>query len=138
MLIPSIDIINNDAVQLVGGEEMALNAGSPGKIAATFGLLGPIAVIDLDAAMGNGENTETIKALCQKYRCRVGGGIRSIEKALEWLDAGAEHIIIGTAATPEFLSQPPKADSLQPSMPNMVKSSSKAGRPKQAKPLSTK
>ena len=46
MLIPSIDIINNDAVQLVGGEGMALNAGSPGKIAATFGLLGPIAVID--------------------------------------------------------------------------------------------
>ena len=108
MLIPSIDIIQNDAVQLVGGEEMALNAGSPQEIAKTFGLLGPIAVIDLDAAMGKGHNTETIKALCQRYRCRVGGGIRSIDRAIEWLDAGAEHIIIGTAATPEFLSQLPK------------------------------
>ena len=108
MLVPSIDIIQNDAVQLVGGEEMALNAGSPHKIAEKFGLLGPIAVIDLDAAMGNGDNTETIKSLCKKYRCRVGGGIRSIDKAIDWLDAGAEQIIIGTAATPEFLSQLPK------------------------------
>ena len=72
---------------------MALNAGSTAG-AATFGLLGPIAVIDLDAAMGKGE-ARNHQALCQKYRCRVGGGIRSIEKALEWLDAGAEHIIIG-------------------------------------------
>ena len=61
MLIPSIDIIQNDAVQLVGGEEMALNAGSPQEIAKTFGLLGPVAVIDLDAAMGQGHNTKTIK-----------------------------------------------------------------------------
>ena len=108
MLIPSIDIQGGEVVQLIGGEEKALSAGAPRDVAARFGRLGPVAVIDLDAAMGTGSNREAIAELCGKFRCRVGGGIRDIQTARWWLDAGAEHIIIGTAATPEFLSQLPR------------------------------
>ena len=95
-------------VQLIGGEERALSAGAPRDIARQFGRLGPIAVIDLDAAMGTGSNREAIAELCVTYRCRVGGGIRDLETARWWLDAGAEKIIIGTAASPELLQHLPR------------------------------
>ena len=108
MIIPSIDIMNGQAVQLVGGVTHALDAGDPLIIAERFSRMGPIAVIDLDAALGQGNNREVIETLCQRYRCRVGGGIRSIDAAKAWLDAGAEHIIIGTQATPELLGALPK------------------------------
>ena len=107
MIIPSIDVQNGEAVQLVGGRELELRAGDPLEIAERWSLAGDLAVIDLDAAMGKGDNREVIRALVKRYRCRVGGGIRSLESALDWLDRGAEKIIIGTAATPELLSQLP-------------------------------
>ena len=88
MLIPSIDIQGGEVVQLIGGEEKALSAGAPRDVAARFGRLGPVAVIDLDAAMGTGSNREAIAELCGKFRCRVGGGIRDIQTARWWLDAG--------------------------------------------------
>ncbi|MEC7985143.1 MAG: phosphoribosyl-ATP diphosphatase [Myxococcota bacterium] len=108
MIVPSIDIMNGQAVQLIGGETHALDAGDPMILAERFSRVGPIAVIDLDAALGIGENSAIIAELCKRFRCRVGGGIRSIEAAKRWLDAGAEQIIIGTCAKPEFLKQLPK------------------------------
>ena len=108
MIIPSIDIMNGQAVQLIGGETHALDAGDPLAVAERFSRVGPIAVIDLDAALGQGDNTEIIETLCRRYRCRVGGGIRSVARARAWLDAGAEQIIIGTRATPEFLAELPR------------------------------
>ena len=81
MLVPSIDIMNGQAVQLIGGRTPALEAGDPRIIAEGFGRVGSMAVIDLDAALSRGENTEVIQALCAQYRCRVGGGIRDIERA---------------------------------------------------------
>ncbi len=108
MLIPSIDIMNGDAVQLVGGKTQALNAGDPMAVAQRFGRIGSMAVIDLDAALQQGNNSRLIEALVRRYRCRVGGGIRNIETALHWLNCGAEQIIIGTAATTEFLKKLPK------------------------------
>ena len=108
MIIPSIDIMDGQAVQLIGGETKALEAGDPMAIAARFARTGPIAVIDLDAALGTGENSALIRSLCATYRCRVGGGIRSVERARAWLDAGAEHVLIGTAASPEFFAQLPR------------------------------
>ena len=107
MIIPSIDIQNGEAVQLVGGRELELRAGDPLEIAERWSLAGDLAVIDLDAALGKGDNREVIRELVKRHRCRVGGGIRSLESALDWLDYGAEKIIIGTAATPELLSQLP-------------------------------
>ena len=108
MLVPSIDLANGQAVQLIGGETPAIEAGDPRPIAERFSRVGHLAVIDLDAALSRGNNQGVIEELCAQYPCRVGGGIRDLETARQWLDAGAEKIIIGTAATPEFLSQLPK------------------------------
>ncbi len=107
MIIPSIDLMGGQAVQLIGGKERAIDAGDPRPIAETFRLAGDIAVIDLDAALGQGDNADLIKELVRMAPCRVGGGIRDIETAIRWLDAGADKIILGTAAKPEILSELP-------------------------------
>lgn len=107
MLIPPIDLQGGQAVQLIGGKEHALSAGDPRPLAEKFGRVGEIAVVDLDAALGTGDNTELIKELLPLAPCRVGGGIRSVESAIEWLDAGATKVVLGTAATPEVLKQLP-------------------------------
>jgi phosphoribosylformimino-5-aminoimidazole carboxamide ribotide isomerase len=107
MLIPSIDIMDGNAVQLIGGREKVIDAGDPRRLAEQFGRLGEIAVIDLDAALGRGSNSDLIAELVQIAPCRVGGGIRSISDAVKWLDAGARKVILGTAAVPEVLEQLP-------------------------------
>lgn len=110
MIIPSIDVLGGKAVQLVGGdpERIRVDGGPPSEVARKWAPLGPLAVIDLDAALGRGDNRSAIEALCRRHRCRVGGGIRSVERAIQWLDAGADRIILGTAARPEILSQLPQ------------------------------
>lgn len=108
MIVPSIDIMDGQAVQLVGGKEKVIEAGDPRPLAEKFGRVGEIAVIDLDAAMGRGSNAELIEELLSLARCRVGGGIRSAEAAHRWLDAGAHRVILGTAARPEVLRELPR------------------------------
>jgi phosphoribosyl-ATP pyrophosphohydrolase len=108
VIIPSIDLMNGHAVQLVGGKELALDAGDPRPIAEKLGLAGEIAVIDLDAALGRGSNEATIRDLLGRARCRVGGGIRDAARALQWLDAGAAKVILGTRAVPEVLRELPR------------------------------
>lgn len=108
MIIPSIDIMDGQAVQLVGGRERALEAGDPLAIAERFAVAGDLAVIDLDAALGRGSNTDLIAKLVRRFPCRVGGGIRSVDDALAWLDRGAQRVILGTMATPEFLGELPR------------------------------
>ncbi|TVR99603.1 MAG: phosphoribosyl-ATP diphosphatase [Phycisphaerales bacterium] len=108
MIVPSIDLMNGRAVQLVGGERLEIDAGDPFPIAERFSLAGELAVIDLDAALGKGDNGAIIRELVRRYPCRVGGGIRSADAALRWLDAGAEKVILGTAATPEILGELPR------------------------------
>ena len=108
MIIPSIDLMNGQTVQLVGGKDHALDAGDPRPIAERFKLAGPIAVVDLDAALGRGSNAHLIEPLLAIAPCRVGGGIRDVETAIRWLDAGATHVVLGTAARPDVLKQLPK------------------------------
>lgn len=108
MIVPSIDIQNGNAVQLIGGREKALDAGDPRPIAERFRLAGEIAVIDLDAALAKGSNTGIIRELCRLAPCRVGGGIRDAKSAIKWLQAGAARVILGTAARPEVLKELPK------------------------------
>ncbi|MFB3049056.1 MAG: HisA/HisF-related TIM barrel protein, partial [Acidimicrobiia bacterium] len=107
MIIPSIDLVEGRAVQLVGGEVEAIDAGNPVPILERFSVAGEVAVIDIDAARGEGTNRDLIRRLCRLAPVRVGGGIRDAETALDWLDAGAEKVIIGTGATPELLSRLP-------------------------------
>ncbi|MFH1532179.1 MAG: phosphoribosyl-ATP diphosphatase [Pseudomonadota bacterium] len=108
MIIPSIDLQGGQAVQLIGGRDLALEAGDPRPLADRFGVVGEVAVIDLDAALGRGDNGTVIEALCRRAPCRVGGGIRSVETARRWLDAGAERVILGTAAQPSLVRQLPR------------------------------
>ena len=109
MLIPSIDLSGGRAVQLRQGKELVITSDrDPRDLAQEFGRVGEVAVIDLDAAMGKGDNLPLIEELCALVPCRVGGGIRYLDRAKRLLRAGARKLIIGTRADPEFLSQLPR------------------------------
>lgn len=108
MIIPSIDIMGGKAVQLKQGKEKVYENENIDNILEQYRLFPEINVIDLDSAMGKGDNKELIKRICQKVDCNIGGGIRSIELAKEYIEAGAKRIMIGTKATKEFLEQLPK------------------------------
>ena len=108
MIIPSIDIMGGKAVQLKQGKEKVYENENIDNILEQYRLFPEINVIDLDSAMGKGDNKELIKRICQKVDCNIGGGIRNIELAKEYIEAGAKRIMIGTKATKEFLEQLPK------------------------------
>ena len=109
MIIPSIDLMDGQAVQLRQGKERVLtDPRDPVALAREFNRYGEVAVIDLDAAMGTGDNLELVKQLCRVADVRAGGGIRDLDRAKTLLRAGAQQIIIGTAATPEFLQKLPR------------------------------
>jgi phosphoribosyl-ATP pyrophosphohydrolase len=105
MIIPSIDLMGGKAVQLKRGKERVLERDDVFGIAERFSRVGELAVIDLDAALSQGDNRELVKQLCRRFPCRVGGGVRTVEVGRDLLAAGAKRIIVGTCATPEFLSQ---------------------------------
>ena len=98
MIIPCIDLMDSKVVQLVQGREKALEGDSPAVMLEKFAAFPEIQVIDLDAAMGKGSNDEIVRGLAARAVTRVGGGIRSVERALALVEAGASKIIVGTAA----------------------------------------
>jgi phosphoribosyl-ATP pyrophosphohydrolase/phosphoribosyl-AMP cyclohydrolase len=108
MIIPSIDLMDGRAVQLRRGRERVLDGGDPLQRLKEFSVAGEVAVVDLDAALGKGSNAGLIREMVRIVPCRVGGGIRDLDTALDWLDAGAAKIMIGTAASVEFCSRLPK------------------------------
>jgi phosphoribosylformimino-5-aminoimidazole carboxamide ribonucleotide (ProFAR) isomerase len=100
MIIPCIDLMGRKVVQLVQGREKALELPDPLAVLAKFAEFPEIQVIDLDAALGRGSegNADIVRELCQRKPCRVGGGIRSIERALEVVNDGAHKVIVGSSA----------------------------------------
>jgi phosphoribosyl-AMP cyclohydrolase / phosphoribosyl-ATP pyrophosphohydrolase len=107
VIVPSIDIVAGSTVQLVGGEEHALDAGDPVAVLDRFSVAGEVAVVDIDAARGEGDNSAIVEDLCSRAPIRVGGGIRTVDSALRWLDAGAAKVVVGTAADERLLSELP-------------------------------
>jgi phosphoribosyl-AMP cyclohydrolase / phosphoribosyl-ATP pyrophosphohydrolase len=108
VIVPSIDVMGGETVQLIGGREHALSAGEPAPLAQRFALAGEVAIIDLDAALGTGSNAAIIEPLLRIADCRIGGGIRDVATAIRWLDAGASKVILGTAAVPDVLRELPR------------------------------
>ena len=100
MIIPCIDLQDGRAVQLVHGRKRRLAVDDVFGLLERFREYPLLHVIDLDAAMGRGSNARLVRALCERasMRVRVGGGIRTTARAERLLGAGAEKIIVGSAA----------------------------------------
>jgi phosphoribosylformimino-5-aminoimidazole carboxamide ribonucleotide (ProFAR) isomerase len=98
MIIPCIDLMAGKVVQLVQGREKFLEMPDPLAVLEKFADYPQIQVIDLDGAMGRGDNGEITRKLCRRKPCRVGGGIRTVERALRTLQAGAYKVIVGSSA----------------------------------------
>ncbi|MGH9721253.1 MAG: HisA/HisF-related TIM barrel protein [Bryobacteraceae bacterium] len=98
MILPCIDLMDGKVVQLIQGREKALEGAAPLEMLAQFAAFPEIQVIDLDAAIGRGSNDDLVGLVASRARCRVGGGVRSVERALALADQGAHRIIAGTAA----------------------------------------
>ncbi len=109
MLVPSIDISEGRVVQLMGGRtEVLEDPRDPVDLARQLGRFGPVAAIDLDAARGTGDNLDLLRRVCGAAQTRAGGGIRSEERARSLLAAGADRVIIGTAALEPFVARLPR------------------------------
>jgi len=98
MIFPCIDLMDGKVVQLVQGREKALEADSPLEMLRRFAAFPEIQVIDLNAAMGTGSNDDLVRLVAAHARTRVGGGVRSVERARALVDQGAHRVIVGTAA----------------------------------------
>ncbi len=98
MIIPCIDLMGRKVVQLVQGKEKALELPDPFEVLEKFSSYPEIQVIDLDAAMGRGGQPDIVRDLCQRKPCRVGGGIRTVERARQAVTDGALKVIVGSAA----------------------------------------
>lgn len=98
MIIPCIDLMDGKVVQLVQGREKALEGDSPEAMLQRFAAFPQIQVIDLDAAMGRGENDGLVEMLAAKAIARVGGGVRTVARAQKLVAEGAFRVIVGTSA----------------------------------------
>ncbi len=97
MLIPSIDLMGGRVVQLEQGERLRIASEDLEYWVERFAAYPRVQLIDLDAAMGRGDNTALVEQIARRLPVQVGGGIRSVEAARRRLDAGAEQLILGSA-----------------------------------------
>ena len=113
IVIPAIDVRRGRAVRLLRGdpdEETAYD-DDPVNVAVRFQTEGArrLHVIDLDAALDQGDNRDTIRDICRSVVCpvQVGGGIRTLEDITTVLENGAGRAILGTSATldPTFVAR---------------------------------
>lgn len=84
-------------VQLQQGERLALQSDDVDGWIAKFSAFPIVQLIDLDAAMSKPANDELVRYIAGKLPCQVGGGVRSIDRAQELLDAGARRVILGSS-----------------------------------------
>ena len=97
MLIPSIDLMGGRIVQLVQGEKLKLAFDDFEYWIERFSKYPMVQLIDLDAAMRQGENTALIEMIAKRLPCQVGGGLKTAEDGRRLLDAGAKRVIFGSS-----------------------------------------
>jgi phosphoribosylformimino-5-aminoimidazole carboxamide ribotide isomerase len=97
MLIPSIDLLGGQIVQLVQGEKLRLAFDDFEYWIEKFSRFPLVQLIDLDAAMRQGDNSALVAQIAKRLPVQAGGGIHTIERARQVLDAGAKRVIIGSA-----------------------------------------
>ena len=97
MLIPSIDLMGGRIVQLVQGEKLKLAFDDFDYWIDRFSKYPMVQLIDLDAAMRQGDNRELIEMVCGRLPCQVGGGLKTAEDGQRLLDAGAKRVIYGSS-----------------------------------------
>ncbi len=103
VVIPSVDVVEGKCVQLEGGDpsKVKFESDDPVETARQWAEFFPwIHVVDVDAARGEGDNSEVIGKICEEVdaKVQVGGGIRSAERAEELIELGADRLILGTVA----------------------------------------
>jgi phosphoribosylformimino-5-aminoimidazole carboxamide ribotide isomerase len=104
LVIPAVDILGGKCVRLFRGDPKRNKVyyDDPLEAAQLLKSQGAelIHLIDLEAALGSGQNMEAIKRVIENIsvNVEVGGGIRSLQKADELLKLGAYRVIFGTAA----------------------------------------
>ncbi len=97
MLIPSIDLLGGRIVQLVQGEKLRLAFDDFEYWIGKFAKYPLVQLIDLDAAMRQGDNSALVEQISRRLPVQAGGGIHTIERARQVLDAGAKRVIVGSA-----------------------------------------
>lgn len=97
MLIPSIDLLGGKIVQLVGGATLKLSFDDFDYWIERFSTYPLVQLIDLDAAMRQGDNRALIESIAKRLPCQVGGGLKTAEDGRQLLDAGAKRVIYGSS-----------------------------------------
>ncbi|MFP5206809.1 MAG: HisA/HisF-related TIM barrel protein [Acidobacteriota bacterium] len=97
MLIPSIDLMGGRIVQLVQGQKLRLAFDDFDYWIEKFSRYPMVQLIDLDAAMRQGDNSALVEQISKRLPVQVGGGIHSVERAQKVLDSGAKRVIVGSA-----------------------------------------
>jgi phosphoribosylformimino-5-aminoimidazole carboxamide ribotide isomerase len=97
MLIPSIDLQGGRIVQLVQGERLAVASSDFDGWIERFTGFPKVQLIDLDAAKNAGHNEGLIADVCARLPCRVGGGVRTAERAHRLLALNATAVIVGSS-----------------------------------------
>jgi phosphoribosylformimino-5-aminoimidazole carboxamide ribotide isomerase len=97
MLIPSIDLMGGRIVQLVQGEKLRLAFDDFEYWIGKFSRFPLVQLIDLDAAMRQGDNSSLVEQIAKRLPVQAGGGIHTIDRARQVLSAGAKRVIIGSA-----------------------------------------
>src|SRR5919206_2537465 len=104
-VIPAVDVLGDGAVRLHQGayDDVVARAGDPVELARTFAEAGAtrIHLVDLDGARSGRVRPELVRAVAAAVApaaLQASGGIRSLDDARALLDAGAERVVVGTAA----------------------------------------
>lgn len=113
LAIPAVDLRDGVCVQFVGGayEQERLRPGDPLGIARAWEQYGfrQLHVVDLDAALGRGANSDVVRDILDErtMTVQVGGGVRSGDTIERLLSDGAARVVVGTRAlaSPEWLAE---------------------------------